>query len=147
MMKFSEIWINCTWNADDKAIPWTASTSERSKMTGWVHWGFSKIFFLDHFSPSFLGQKYYFFITYSILTGQTKVEFVIYWVLIWVLSGTLLKLLVCGTSNIFLTLSYLLYPLRSDFVSFFCQIVAILCCHWSSIFTCGKIWTMSILIE
>ena len=41
----------------------------------------SVIFFLDHFSPSFLGQKYYFFITYSILTGQTKVEFVIYWVL------------------------------------------------------------------
>ena len=31
MTKFSEIWVNGTRNADDKAIPWTASTSERSK--------------------------------------------------------------------------------------------------------------------
>ena len=42
-------------------------------MTWCAHGGISKIFFLDHFTPSFLGQK--------ILTGQTKVEFVIYWVL------------------------------------------------------------------
>jgi hypothetical protein len=32
MTKFSEIWVNGTRNADDKAIPWTASTSERSKI-------------------------------------------------------------------------------------------------------------------
>ena len=38
-------------------------------------------------------------------------------------------------------------PLRSDLVSLFCQIVAILCCFWPSIFTCGKVWTMSNLIE
>ena len=31
MKKFNEIWVNGTRNADDKAIPWTASTSERSK--------------------------------------------------------------------------------------------------------------------
>jgi hypothetical protein len=31
MTKFSEIWVNGTQNADDKAIPWTASASERSK--------------------------------------------------------------------------------------------------------------------
>ena len=29
-------------------------------MTWCAHGGISKIFFLDHFSPSFLGQKYYF---------------------------------------------------------------------------------------
>ena len=29
--KFSEIQVNGTQNADNKAIPWTASTSERSK--------------------------------------------------------------------------------------------------------------------
>ena len=46
-----------------------------------AHEGISKYFFLDHFSSSFLGQKYYFFVTYFILTGETKVEFVIYWVL------------------------------------------------------------------
>ena len=29
-------------------------------MTWYAHVGISKIFFLDHFSPSFLGQKLYF---------------------------------------------------------------------------------------
>ena len=53
------------------------STNLVIKMTWCANGGISKIFFLDHFSPSFLGQKY----SYSILTGQTKVEFVIYWVL------------------------------------------------------------------
>ena len=34
MTKFSEIWVNGTRNADDKAIPWTTSTSEWSKIQG-----------------------------------------------------------------------------------------------------------------
>ena len=32
MMKYSKIRVNGTRDAEDKAIPWTASTSERSKM-------------------------------------------------------------------------------------------------------------------
>ena len=51
------------------------------KMTWWAHGGISKIFFLHHFSSSFLGQKFLKFHPYSILTGETRVEFVIYCVL------------------------------------------------------------------
>ena len=36
------------------------STNSAIKMTWCANGGISKIFFLDHFSPSFLGQKYYF---------------------------------------------------------------------------------------
>ena len=46
-----------------------------------AHGGISKIFFLHHFSSSFLGQKFLKFHPYSILTGETRVEFVIYCVL------------------------------------------------------------------
>ena len=42
--------------------------------------GFQNNFFSDHFSPSFLGQKYY-SLSHIQSTVQTKVEFVIYWVL------------------------------------------------------------------
>ena len=34
------------------------STNSVIKITWWAHGGISKIFFLDHFSSSFLGQKY-----------------------------------------------------------------------------------------
>ena len=40
------------------------------------HGGISKIFFLDHFSPSFLGQKLYFSITDSTLRVKTMYELV-----------------------------------------------------------------------
>ena len=48
---------------------WICTFDQNSviKMTWWVHGGISKIFFLDH--------------PYSILTGDTRVEFVIYRVL------------------------------------------------------------------
>ena len=48
-----------------------------------VHGGISKIFFLDHFSTSFLGQKLpemLKFHPYFILIGQKIVGFVIYYV-------------------------------------------------------------------
>ena len=48
-------------------------------MTWCAHGGISKKN-LDHFSPSFLGQKYY-SLSHIQSTVQTKVEFVIYWVL------------------------------------------------------------------
>ena len=64
-------------------------------------WRNFKIFFLDHFSSSFLGQspEMLKFHPYSILTGDTRVEFVIYCVLNY-------NLVVFGLGKDFLFKSY-----------------------------------------
>ena len=58
------------------------STNSVIKITRWAHGGISKIFFLDHFSSIIFRPEMLKFHPYSILTGDTRVEFVLYCVLI-----------------------------------------------------------------